>query len=132
LPALATAATLIPPLFGTTGLGPGRSIVVFWLLLIVLSAPMVAFVVNWQWPAATNANRAFLAALPQPVVMPLMLRLAVLLDIQRGHLVRDTSEEAMTSGFLITGGLLVGLILMIPLAAAGYLGARLAARAKVT
>ncbi|HEV2074481.1 MAG TPA: hypothetical protein VGR29_12695 [Thermomicrobiales bacterium] len=128
LPALATAVMLIPPLFGTTGPGPGRSLALFWLLVFVVSAPMVAFVVNWHWPAATTANRAFLAALPQPVVVPLMLWLAVSLDIQRGNLVRDTSEEAMTSGFATVGGLLIGLILMILVAVGGQLGARLVDR----
>lgn len=128
LPALATAAVLTPSLSGTTGDGPERSIALFWLLLIAVSAPLVALVVNWHWPTATSANRAFLAALPQPIVVPLMLRLAVSLDIQRGNLVRDTSEEAMSSGIATVGGLIIGLILMILVAGAGQLGARLADR----
>jgi hypothetical protein len=149
LPALATAVMVIPPLrsnwlsqmqcadcstrnisplpiFSTSG--PERSIFLFWLLLFVVSAPIVAFVVNWHWPVATNANRAFLVALPQPVVVLLMLRFDVWLDLRSGYLLRDSGEEAMAYGIATVGGLLIGLILMILVAGAGQMGARLGNR----
>ncbi|HEV2074362.1 MAG TPA: hypothetical protein VGR29_12050 [Thermomicrobiales bacterium] len=149
LPGLATAMMVIPPLRSTwlspmpcancskrqisplpifSRSGPDRSIFLFWLLVFVVSAPMVAFVVNWHWPAATNTNRAFLVALPQPVIVPLMLRFDVWLDLRGGYLLRDSGEEAMAYGIATVGGLLIGLILMILVAVGGQLGARLGDR----
>jgi hypothetical protein len=123
-PALASAATALSLSIISSPEDERRPIFVLWLLLVVITAPVVAFLVNRRWPSATNANRAYLAALPQPVIVPLMLRLVVWLDVQTGNVVPDTSEVAMSYGILTVVGFIIGLVLLLLVAAAGSLGAR--------
>ena len=120
LPALATALTLAPVLFN-----PPEQVPLMVGLLLVSSAPAVALVVNWRWPAATNKDRAAWAALPQVAIVPLMVRLDVWLDVRSGYLLRDSGEEAMAYGIGTVFGVLVGIVLVVLVGFAGRLGASL-------
>ncbi|CAA9298943.1 MAG: hypothetical protein AVDCRST_MAG48-1157 [uncultured Friedmanniella sp.] len=120
LPALATALTLAPVLFS-----PPEQVPLMLGLLIVSSAPAVALVVNWRWPAATNKDRAAWAALPQVAVVPLMVRLDVWLDVRSGYLLRHSGEEAMAYGIGTVFGVLAGIVLVVLVGFAGRLGASL-------
>ncbi len=93
LPALATALAWTPHVFSNPD-----DVSPVLLVLLVVSAPVVALVVNWRWPAATNRDRATWAALPQVVVVPLMARLDTWMEVQRGYLLRGSGEEAMSYG----------------------------------
>jgi hypothetical protein len=114
LPAVMTAAALAPMLFD-----PPDRIDPLALSLLAL-APVVAFVVNWHWPVATNADRALLVALPQVAVVLIMIRIGVWLDVRRGHLLQGSGEEEIAAGL----GLLLGTILVGLVGGAGRLGQR--------
>jgi hypothetical protein len=135
LPALATFLVWMPALLSSipalSGVDSSESPepVLPPLLLLALyfvSAPTVALIINWRWPAATNKDRAIYAALPQVFVSPALVWLYVWLEVERGYLERGTSEEAMTSGIGIALAVVTGVILTMLVAAFGGLGAWLA------
>ena len=132
LPALATALVCAPQILANIPAVSGidsSSVaepfipVVPMVLLFFLGAPAVAFMVNWRWPAATNKDRATYAGLPQALVVPALAWLAVWIDVERGYLLKDSGEEAMAYGILITLGAVAGVVLTILVACAGRLGA---------
>ncbi len=123
LPTLATALAWTPHVFSNPD-----DVSPVLLVLLVVSAPAVALVVNWRWPAATNRDRATWAALPQVVVVPLMARLDTWMEVQRGYLLRGSGEEAMSYGLGLFLGLIVGIILLVLVGFTGRLGAWLGRR----
>ncbi len=123
LPTLATTLTLTPELFNPSDVVPP---IVLWLL--GFSAPAVALLVNWPWPAATDKDRATWAALPQVAIVPLMVWLDVWIEIEQGYLRRDLSEAAMTMGIGTMVGVLAGIVLLVLVGLAGRLGAWLGRR----
>lgn len=123
LPTLATAVALSPELFSPSDAVPP---IVLWLL--GLGAPVVALVLNWRWPAATDKDRATWAALPQVLIVPLMVWLDVWIEIQQGYLRRDSSEAAMALGIGTLVGGIAGIVLLVLVGVAGRLGAWLGER----
>lgn len=123
LPTLATAVAVSPELFSPSDVVPP---IVLWLL--GLGAPVVALVVNWRWPAATDKDRATWAALPQVLMVPLMVWLDVWIEIEQGYLRRDSSETAMALGIGTFVGVLAGIVLLVLVGIAGRLGAWLGER----
>ena len=123
LPMLATALTLTPELFST----PERFPV--WLgVLLLVNAPAVALIVNWVWPVATNKDRATWTALPQVLVVPLMVWLDVWHDVRSGYLLEGSGEEAMAFGIGTVIGVLTGIVLLVLVGFAGRIGAWLGSR----
>ena len=123
LPMLATALTFTPGLFDMPDDEPP-----VWMLLLPFSGPIVALIVNWRWPAATNRDRTALAALPQIFIVPLMVWLTLRLEVERGDLRMDSSEGAMAFGGGMTLGVIAGILLLWLVGFAGRLGAWLGRR----
>lgn len=119
VPALVTVMGALILLPVTTPESEGRVPLLLWLVVIVLGAPIAAFMVNGRWPAATSMKRAILAALPQVFVLPLALRLVVWLEVKSGNLRPDTSEAEMSYGIVTVFGVLIGLVLVVLVAVAG-------------
>ena len=94
-----------------------------WLIVLLLAAPVVAFLMNRRRPFATDASRALQSALPQlPLAVGLVL-LDVWLEVRTGYLLAGSGEEAMSYGI---GGVLsgaVGLLLTMLVAVGARLGA---------
>ena len=95
-------------------------------VLIIISAPAVALLVNWWWPAATDKNRATYAGIPQVLIPPAMVWLDFWLEVRSGYLLRGSDEDAIAYGLLAAA--IAGVILMVLVAGAGRLGAWLADR----
>jgi hypothetical protein len=121
LPALATIVAWSPQVLFRSTTEPASPLL---LVLLLVSAPIVALLVNRRWPAATNAARSIGVALPQLVVLP-MVWLDVWLDVQNGNLLRGSGEEAMSYGLGTLAGLVAGVILVVLVAFTSRLGARL-------
>lgn len=118
LPALATALTWTPTMFMNTA-EPLPTVLV---VLLFVSAPAVALIVNWRRPAATDGGRATYTAIPQVFVLPAMVWLDIWLAVQSGEIKRGSSDEAMSYGGGITLAVIVGVILMWLVGGAGRLG----------
>lgn len=132
LPVLATALVWTPQIVSSIPAVSGISktsepeLIATLLLLLVLyfsCAPATALIVNWRWPAATDKDRATYAALPQLLVSPALVAFHVWLEVQRGYLLEDSGEEAMSYGIGVTLAFVAGIILTILVAAFGRLGA---------
>lgn len=94
-----------------------------WLVVLLLTAPVVAFLMNQRRPFATDSFRALQTGLPQ---LPLAVGLVVLdvwLEVRTGHLLAGSGEEAMSYGI---GGFLsvaLGSLLTTLVAVGARLGA---------
>jgi hypothetical protein len=87
---------------GIMGVGSGHPFyLAFWLFPMVVAAG-----VNWWHPASTSTFRPFLAAVPQVLVVPLMVWIVF--------------GAPLVSA--IVEGSLLGLTLTIPVVPAGYIG----------
>ncbi|MDQ3549694.1 MAG: hypothetical protein M3439_12850 [Chloroflexota bacterium] len=121
LPALATALVWIPPLMTTSQHRSGA-----WWLLALVAAPVVAFIVNWFRPTATDVDIAFILGPPQVVILPLMAALDVWLDVRNGYYIGG--EASMAYGIALTVASAGGVILVLLVCFSGRLGARIMAR----
>lgn len=94
-----------------------------WFALLVLAAPIVATLVNRRRPVATSATRAWLLGVPQlPLALGLMW-LDIWLDVRSGYLLAGSGEVEMALGFGTVMATVIGVTLMLLVAAASRFGA---------
>lgn len=95
-----------------------------WLVALILAAPLSAYLVSRLVGTALSLSLSLLTGAPQVPLMVLLSAAAVWLDVQRGHLVAGSGEEAMSYGIGTTVAVAVGILLLIAVAVGTRLGAR--------
>lgn len=95
-----------------------------WLVALVLAAPLTAYLISRFRGMTLSVFSSLLAGLPQLPLVLLMSTVAIWLDVQRGHLMAGSGEEAMSYGLGTSIAAIIGIILMILVAAAARIGAR--------
>lgn len=128
-PTAATALVFIPLLLrspSTTEATPG-----LWLVALVVAAPLAAYLTSRRLGVALNFPTALLVGLPQMPVTILLSMAAVWSDVQSGHLLPGSGEEAMSYGIGSSVASVAGAILLILVAVAARLGARPASRGRL-
>lgn len=95
-----------------------------WLVALVLAAPLTAYLVSRFRCARLTGKSSLLVGLPQIPVILLMSTAAIWFDVQRGHLLAGSGEEAMSYGIGTIVGTIIGIILMILVAVGAWIGAR--------
>lgn len=121
-PTAATALVFIPMLLrnpSTTEAAPG-----VWLAALILAAPLAAYLTSRRLGAALNFATSLLVGLPQLPLTVLLSIAAVGLDVQRGHLLAGSGEEAMSYGIGAIVASIAGAILLVLVSVAARLGAR--------
>lgn len=118
VPAAATTLAYVPEFFSdpSTGLGPMGAV-------IVVAAPMVAYLMNRRRPVATNLSRALLVGLPQVPLLVVLVLFDVWLDVRSGYLLTGSGEVDMAVGFGSVFALGLGVVLAALVAAAARFGA---------
>ena len=119
LPAAATAVVYLPQLLTDSdemAAAPGALIVV-WLALLLLAAPLVAAWLNRSLHVVLNPQRGLVLAGTQLAVAVALVRLDVWLEVRSGYLLANSGEEAMAYGFggvasLLVGGVLGALVVL--------------------
>lgn len=121
VPAAATVLVFVPVVLRspstTQAVPPG------WFITLLLAAPLTAYLASRRGPPLGLAA-ALLVGLPQVPLVVLLSIAAIRLDVQRGHLLAGSGEEAMSYGIGIGVGAIAGVILLILVSAATLLGAR--------
>ncbi|MDC5698598.1 hypothetical protein OO014_15170 [Intrasporangium calvum] len=126
LPAVVTLLVFVPEFLRDPATAtPTGSLV--WLGVLLVAAPVAAFVQNRRLAVAANAGRSLLVGAPQLPLVVALTMLDVWIDVQRGYLPPGSGEEAMAYGIGSMISAVVGLILILLVAAAARLGARRAA-----
>lgn len=125
LPALVTVLLFVPEFFRDPAeSGDAPALTLIWAGIVLVGAPITAFVMNRRVPVATDGLRSLLISVPQlPLVVGLMT-IDVWLDVQSGYLLAGSGEEAMAYGLGTTVAGIFGLLLAILVAAAARFGAR--------
>lgn len=95
-----------------------------WLVALILAAPLSAYLVSRLIGIVLSISLSLLAGLPQVPLMVLLSTAGIWLDVQRGHLMPGSGEEAMSYGIGTTVAFAVGILLLIAVAAGTRLGAR--------
>lgn len=95
-----------------------------WLVAMLLAAPVTAYLSSRRLGPSWGFAFSLLIGLPQLPLIVLLSAASVWLDVQRGHLLAGSGEEAMSYGIGITVAFIAGIILLILVAAAAMLGAR--------
>ena len=135
LPALATVLvwtpallSIIPAISGIDSSEASEGVIPPLLLFVLyfVSAPTVALIVNWRWPAATNADRATFAALLQILVSPVLAVIFVWLDVQRGYESNEAGVIGLVFNLLVILAVITGVFLTMLVAVFGRIGAWLA------
>ncbi|MHA7156374.1 hypothetical protein [Arthrobacter sp. TMN-50] len=85
---------------------------------------MSAYLVSRLKAIALSISLALLSGLPQVPLMVVLSTAAIWLDVQRGHLMAGSGEEAMSYGIGTAVAFAVGILLLIVVAAGTRLGAR--------
>lgn len=122
VPAIATVLVFIPVMLrspSTTEPLPG-----IWLPALILAAPIAAYLVSRRVGARLSVGLSLLAGLPQLPLMVLLSSASIWLDVQRGHLLAGSGEEAMSYGLGTIVATLAGIVLLILVSAAALLGGR--------
>lgn len=126
VPTAATALVFIPVLFrdpATMGAVPGE-----WLAALLLAGPVTAYFASRLSGKPRDATASILVGLPQLPLILLLSTANIWLDVQRGHLLGGSGEDAMAYVIGTPIAFMVGTILMTLVAAAARLGARPASR----
>jgi hypothetical protein len=71
-----------------------------------------------------NVTSAFLVGLPQVPLFVLLSVASIWLDVQRGHLLAGSGEEAMSYGIGATVSAVAGIVLLILVSVAAKFGSR--------
>lgn len=127
MPTAATALVFIPVLFrdpATMGTVPGE-----WLAALLLAGPVTAYFASRLSGKPRDATASILVGLPQLPLILLLSTANIWLEVQRGHLLGGSGEDAMAYVIGTPIAFMVGTILMTVVAAAARLGARPASRA---
>lgn len=95
-----------------------------WLAALLLAGPLSAYFASRRFGGALGAASALLVGLPQLPLILLLSTASIWLDVQRGHLLPGSGEEAMSYGIGTIVAFLAGIILGFLVAAAARLGAR--------
>lgn len=93
-----------------------------WVVCLAGAAPLAAYVINRRKPIATDLLRTLLLALPQLPLLVLLARADVWLDVQRGYLLENSGEEAMSYGIGTTVAVAFGLLVVALVALAARSG----------
>lgn len=120
LPTAATMLVWIPALLrnpSTTEAAPP-----WWLAALLLAAPLSAYLASRHRGAALGIGPSLFVGLPQVPVIMLLSAAAVWLDVQRGHLLAGSGEEAMSYGIGMGAAFVAGIILLTLVAVAAGLG----------
>lgn len=122
VPTAATALVLIPMLLrepSTTEAVPPA-----WLGVLLLAPPVTAYLASLRFGDGLHLTSYLLIGLPQLPLIMLLSTAAVWFDVQRGHLLAGSGEEAMSYGVGTAAAFVAGTILALLVAAAARLGAR--------
>lgn len=118
----ATALVFLPVLLRSPS--TTQAVPPVWLIALILAAPLTAYLVSRFRGITLSVFSSLLAGLPQLPLVLLMSTVAIWLDVQRGHLMAGSGEEAMSYGLGTSIAAIAGIILMILVAAAARMGAR--------
>lgn len=122
LPAVATLVVVSPLLILGTTRG-SLPVTLTGLLVLLVAAPLVAYLAARHHPVARDLPASLLVGLPQLPLLLLLVALAVWLDVRRGRLLAGSGEEAMSYGIGLTVALFVGTVLMLLVALGDRRGA---------
>lgn len=113
LPAAATAVVYLPHLLTDSDVMAGFPGVVMlaWLALLLLAAPLVAVAVNRSLRVRLDLPRELVVAGTQLAVAVALVRLDVWLEVRSGYLLANSGEEAMAYGIGGVVSVLVGVVL---------------------
>lgn len=95
-----------------------------WLVALILAAPLTAYLVSRRLGPPLNVTSAFLVGLPQVPLFVLLSVASIWLDVQRGHLLAGSGEEAMSYGIGATVSAVAGIVLLILVSVAAKFGSR--------
>lgn len=95
-----------------------------WLAALLLVPPVTAYLASRRFGDDLRLGSSFLVGLPQLPLVMLLSTAAIWLDVQRGHLLAGSGEEAMSYGLGTMVAFVAGCILALLVAAAARLGAR--------
>lgn len=112
-PAAATAVVYLPQLLTDSDEAasvPGAVLLV-WLALLLLAAPIVALRLNRSLQVRLTASREIVLAGAQLAVAVGLVRLDVWLEVRSGYLLANSGEEAMAYGIGGIVSVLAGLVL---------------------
>ncbi|MBT2522593.1 hypothetical protein [Arthrobacter sp. ISL-28] len=122
MPTAATALVFIPALLSdpsTTEAVPGG-----WLATLLLAGPLTAYFASRLSGKPLDATASLLVGLPQLPLILLLSTARIWIDVQRGHLLAGSGEDAMAYVIGTPLAFVAGTILMTLVAAAARLGAR--------
>lgn len=122
VPSAVTALVFIPILLrepSTTEAAPP-----VWLAALLLAPPIAAYLAARRLGGGLHLASSFLIGLPQLPLVILLSTAAIWLDVQRGHLLPGSGEEAMSYGIGTVVAFVAGTVLALLVAAAASLGAR--------
>ncbi len=100
------------------------ALTLLWVGVLLVAAPITAYVVNRRRAVATDALRSLVIGAPQLPLLVLLVTIDVWLDVQSGYLLAGSGEEAMSYGIGTTVAAIFGLILVVLVAVAARVGAR--------
>lgn len=95
-----------------------------WLAAMLLAAPITVYLASRRLGGGLRPALFFLIGLPQLPLVILLSTAAIWLDVQRGHLLADSGEEAMSYGIGTVVAFVAGTVLALLVTAAAWLGAR--------
>ena len=122
VPALATVLVFIPVMLRSPS--TTQTLPALWLPALLVAAPLTAYLVSRRVGARLSVASSLLAGLPQLPLIVLLSAASIWLDVQRGHLIAGSGEEAMSYGIGTTVAILAGIVLLILVSAAALLGGR--------
>jgi hypothetical protein len=122
VPALATVLVFIPVMLRSPS--TTQTLPALWLPALIAAAPLAAYLVSRRVGAKLSVASSLLAGLPQLPLIVLLSTASIWLDVQRGHLIAGSGEEAMSYGIGTTVAILAGIVLLILVSAAALLGGR--------
>lgn len=123
-PAAATTIAFLPQFLWDLLTNPG-ALLLTYVGVLLLAAPITAYVTNRRKAVATDALRSLVIAAPQVPLFALLVPVSVWIEVLKGNMRAGSSEVAMSLGISTPIVALFGLILVAPLVA---LAARLGAR----
>lgn len=125
LPAAVTTIVFLPEFFRDPAATEGApALTLIWVGILLLAAPITAYVMNRRQAVATDALRSLILAAPQLPLLVLLMTIDVWLDVRSGYLLAGSGEEAMSYGIGTTLAAIFGLIVVGLVASTARLGAR--------
>lgn len=121
-PTAATTLVFVPALLrdpSTT-----EAVPVGWLVALLFAGPLTAYLASRLFRGTLDVTSAHLVGLPQLPLILLLSAASVWLDVQRGHLLAGSGEEAMAYAIGMPLAFMAGFILVVLVTVAARLGAR--------